>query len=359
MLNSTLLANKKVAAQTNRHGAALGLVTVVVTCTMLWSAAARQVAADTVASEDVRQGLFSACFVDDDRGWAVGDLGRIFHTIDGSATWEIQSAGTKQAFVATACVDANRAWIAGQAGQMARTTDGGKTWTMMDSGTERQLLSIQFSDARNGIAVGDFGTILRTEDGGDSWIKVPVPADTKLPEEMIGIVEPGDIVLYAVAYAGPQHVAIVGEFGVILTSEDGGQTFQPRESGVESTLFGVFLGEDGKGWAVGLEAVMLATTDGGVTWLPQKVPTPPGFSLALYDIAVRGGIGWAIGNSGFLLNSADGGATWSIVDVPPQMGSYWLRGISLLAGGKGYLVGSTGLVLKVDGTNYTSNKSQL
>jgi photosystem II stability/assembly factor-like uncharacterized protein len=358
VLNSTDVANRKVAAQTIGHGGALSLVTAVAFIAF-GGTGIHPVAAETVASADVRQGLFSACFVDDDRGWAVGDLGRIFHTVDGAATWEIQSAGTKQAFVATACVDSNHAWIAGQAGQMARTTDGGKTWTKMESGTERQLLSIQFADARNGIAVGDFGTILRTVDGGDTWTTIPVPADTRLPEDMIGIVEPGDIVLYAVSYADPQHLAVVGEFGVILTSADGGLTFQSRESPVESTLFGVFLGAGGKGWAVGLEAVMLTTMDGGETWVPTKVPTPPGFSLALYDVAISGSTGWAIGNSGFILSSKDGGSTWDIVDVPSQMGSYWFRGISLLPSGKGYLVGSTGLVLSVDGTKYTPNKTQL
>lgn len=358
MLNSTLLANSKVTAQTTGHGVALSLFAAVAFIAF-GGTATRQATAETVASADVRQGLFSACFVDDDRGWAVGDLGRIFHTIDGAATWEIQSAGTKQAFVATACMDANHAWIAGQAGQMARTIDGGKTWTKMDSGTERQLLSIQFADARNGIAVGDFGTILRTTDGGDTWTKIPVPTDTKLPEDMIGIVEPGDIVLYAVSYSDPQHLAIVGEFGVILTSMDGGLTFESKDSGIESTLFGVFLGQGGKGWAVGLEAVMLATNDGGDTWTSAKVPTPPGFSLALYDVAVSGSIGWAIGNSGYLVNSTDGGATWSLVEVPSQMGSYWFRGISLQPGGKGYIVGSTGLVLTLDGTKYTPNKTQL
>ena len=317
------------------------------------------VTAETVPSEQVRQGLFSTCFVNENEGWAVGDLGRIFHTVDGAKTWEIQSAGTKRPFVSVSCIDSNHAWIAGQAGQIAATTDGGKTWTMQKSGTKRQLLSIKFIDGQNGVAVGDFGTIRRTEDGGATWAKVAVPEDTKLPEDMIGIVEPGDIVLYSVSYGDRDHLGIAGEFGVILTSEDGGRTFQSRDSGVESTLFGIFLGEQGKAWTIGLEAVMLASTDGGITWTQQKVPMPPGFSLSLYDVEVRGNVGWMVGNDGFLLNSADGGATWKLVEVPSQMGSYWFREVSLLPNGKGYIVGSTGLVLTLDGTKYVANKQQL
>lgn len=323
------------------------------------AAAAAPSSADTIRSEDIRQGLFSVCFINEKEGWTVGDLGRIFYTTDGGHTWEVQSAGTKRPFVSVACHDSQRAWIAGQAGQIATTNDGGKSWVMQKSGVRRQLLSVKFVDERNGMAVGDFGTILRTEDGGVTWVKIPVPEDTALPEDMIGIVEPGDIVLYSVSYADANRVAVVGEFGVILISEDGGRSFQPRPSMVETTLFGVFMGEQGKAWAVGLEAEMLSSVDGGQTWKRERVPTPPGFSLALYDLEVRGNLGWAVGNSGFMLSSTDGGASWRLVEVPAQMGSYWLREVSLLPDGKGYAVGATGLVLKLEGTKYTPNKKQL
>lgn len=357
MLNSLPLIPRKVVAQTTKPGGALSLF--IAAALILSTAATNRVAADTVESAQIRQGLFSTCFVNEREGWAVGDLGRIFHTTDGAKTWEVQSAGTKRPFVASTCMDANNAWIAGQAGQIARTTDGGKTWTNQESGTDRQILSIQFIDAQNGFAVGDFGTMLRTENGGATWTKIPVPVDTQLPEDMIGIVEPGDIVLYSVSYADAQHIGIVGEFGVILMSQDGGRTFQSRASNVESTLFGVFLGEQGKGWAVGLEAIMLSTSDGGETWKREQIKTPPGFSLALYDVEVRGTLGWAAGNSGYLLNTTDGGTTWNLVDVPPQMGSYWFREVSLLPGSKGFIVGSNGLILTVDGTKFTASKTQL
>jgi photosystem II stability/assembly factor-like uncharacterized protein len=357
VLNPLPSSYSKVVAQTKEPGAALILFVAAALIVAITGAAPAP--AEVVESGQIRQGLFSTCFISEKEGWAVGDLGRIFHTTDGAKTWELQSAGTKRPFVATACTDANHVWIAGQAGQLAHSNDGGKTWINQESGTDRQILSMQFIDAQNGFAVGDFGTMLRTEDGGATWTKIAVPADLQLPEDMIGIVEPGDIVLYAVSYADAQHLTVVGEFGVILVSQDGGRTFESRISNIEFTLFGVFMGEQGKGWAVGLEAVMLSTSDGGATWKHEQVKTPPGFSLALYDIEVRGNIGWAIGNSGYLLNTTDGGTTWNLVDVPPQMGSYWFREVSLLPGGKGYIVGSTGLILTVDGTKFTASKEQL
>jgi len=326
---------------------------------MTCSVAAPAWGGDPVPSAEVRQNLYSSCFADDSTGWAVGDLGRIFYTTDGAETWQVQGAGTKRPFVSVACIDTKRAWIAGQAGQIARTTDGGNTWEMIASGSDRQLLAIAFTNEKEGVAVGDQGTILRTEDGGSTWTAVPVPPETELPEEYFGIVEPSDIVLYSVTWSGPSTVAIAGEFGIILISQDGGRTFAPSASGVETTLFGISFADANRGWAVGMNSMLLITEDGGETWNRQTVKSPPGFSLSLYDLVVRGNLGWAVGNSGFLLLTTDAGATWQLVDVPPQMGSYWFREVSLLPSGKGYVVGATGIVLQLDGKTFKANKDEL
>lgn len=316
-------------------------------------------AGEAIPSESVRQNLYATCFANENVGLAVGDLGRIFHTTDGAKTWEIRNVGNKRPFVAAACIDEKTAFIAGQAGQIAHTTDAGANWKLLNSGVDRQLLDIAFVDARTGIAVGDYGSILRTEDGGATWSKIEVPGDTQLPEEYFGIVDPGDIVLYAASWGSPDTVTLVGEFGVILRSTDGGRSFQSQASGIDKTLFGVFFVDDQRGWAVGMESTMLATSDGGATWSPQAVKSPPGFSLALYDLEVRGNLGWAVGNSGFLLTSTDAGASWNLVDVPPQLGSYWFREVTLLPSGKGFIVGSTGMVLTIDGTKFERNKGQI
>lgn len=317
-------------------------------------------AAETmVSSESVRQNLYSTCFANEKVGWAVGDLGRIFYTQDGAQSWRIENAGTKRPFVSVSCADEKTAWAAGQAGQIAMTKDGGASWQPLTSGTEKQLLSIAFVDRNVGIAVGDYGTIVRTEDGGTTWTKIPVAADLQLPEDYIGVVEPGDIVLYAASWGSPNVVTVVGEFGMVMVSTDGGRTFRAGASGIETTLFGVFMADEQRGWAVGMESALLHTVDGGLTWQKQSVKTPPGFSLALYDVEVRGNLGWAVGNSGFLLHSQDAGVSWNLVEVPSQMGSYWFREVSLLANGKGFIVGGTGLVLELDGGNYKPNKKQL
>src|SRR5262249_6823828 len=163
-------------------------------------------------------------------------------------------------------------------------------------------------------------TLLRTEDGGTTWSKVALPADLKLPADVAEIVDPGDVVLYSVAFADADHAYAVGEFGTILASDDGGATWHQQPSSVETSLFGVSFADPQRGWAVGIEATLLATTDGGATWHKQTVETPKGFLLSLYDVQVRGNYGWAVGNSGFLLSSKDAGATWQLAKVSVQMG---------------------------------------
>ena len=116
------------------------------------------------------------------------------------------------------------------------------------------------------MAVGDFGTMVRTEDGGTTWTKVALPTDIKLPEDVAEVVEPGDVVLYDVDLRRPRPRLGVGEFGVILASADGGSTWHPQTSPVETTLFGVYFADPQRGWAVGIEATLLHTTDGGTTW---------------------------------------------------------------------------------------------
>ena len=325
----------------------------VVSLTCLVASGSAAAAAERVTAAMIRQNLFATCFVNDKEGWAVGDLGRIFHTTDGAKNWERQTIADARSFVSIACPDSQHLWAIGQAGGIVHSSDGGKTWQAQKSGTNRQLLDVAFATTQRGIAIGDFGLLLRTDDGGTTWTKIALPEDIKLPADVAEVVSPGDIVLYGTSFADPDHFWVVGEFGTILASADGGVTWRPQQSPVETTLFGVSFTDQQRGWAVGLESTLLVTTDGGATWGQTKIETPRGFSLALYDIQVRGNYGWAVGNSGLLLNSKDSGATWQVVNVPVQMRGSWLRGVSLLADGRGFVVGARGLVLAADRDSFT------
>lgn len=304
-------------------------------------------AGDPIRIDAVRQSLFGVCYASDTEVWMIGELGRIFHSTDGGATWERQFADTKRPFLALACVAPGQAWIAGKSGVMYRTTDGGATWTAVTTGSNRHVFALAFANARRGHAVGDFGTMVHTEDGGASWTVQGVPPEVELPEMALDMgVEPGDINLYGLSYADADRVWAVGEFGTIMASQNGGRAWTQQRGPFESTLFGVYFADPLHGWAVGLDSVILRTEDGGATWVPLP---PPVRQRSFYDVRVVGRRGWVVGDSGTVLTSTDGGASWRLVELPITLAANWLRSVFFTPAGDGLAVGADGLVLRLAG----------
>jgi photosystem II stability/assembly factor-like uncharacterized protein len=131
--------------------------------------------------------LDDVCFVDPQRGWAVGlldDRDAILATVDGGATWTSQTPGTTTELFGIAASDAAHAWAVGGDGTILATSDGGLTWSARESGTDADLYSVSFADSRRGWALGVKAigdpeapgvrrvrtVILSTSDGGATWI---------------------------------------------------------------------------------------------------------------------------------------------------------------------------------------------
>ena len=307
--------------------------------------------AEPVNLGEVRQNLFASCFPTDREGWMVGELGRIFRTDDGGASWQRQDADTKRPFLAMTCLDAKTAWIAGKEGIVYATRDGGAAWTLVKTGSNRHVFALEFANGQRGHGAGDFGTMVHTEDGGATWTASRVSEDVKLPESALDTgVEPGDVNLYGISYGDADHVWLAGEFGIILASTDGGLTWHQQPTPVESTLFGVHFIDAQRGWAVGVDSVILDTEDGGTTWRLSHAPIA---ARSLYDVFVRGNQGWIVGESGTVLQSGDGGATWKVSPLPIQLAANWIRSVWLSSDARGFAVGSEGLVMRIDGTTIT------
>ncbi len=65
------------------------------------------------------------------------------------------------------------------------------------------------------------------------------------------------------------RLVVVGERGHIATSDDNGKTWQQAEVPTRATINAVFFISPTEGWAVGHDALVLHTTDGGKTWVIQ------------------------------------------------------------------------------------------
>src|SRR5436309_1109809 len=105
----------------------------VLTAGVVFLPAAR--AADLRNFEDAA--LHAVQFVDRHEGWAVGDEGVVWHTIDGGRNWERQPTGTRAALRGLHFLTPYTGWVAGREelphgagslGVLLVTRDGGLKW---------------------------------------------------------------------------------------------------------------------------------------------------------------------------------------------------------------------------------------
>jgi len=84
----------------------------------------------------------------------------------------------------------------------------------------------------------------------------------------IAVSAPARAVLLDITAAGPRLVA-VGERGVVVLSDDGGQTWRQAQVPTSVSLTGVSFSTPTLGWAIGHAGIVLHTEDGGETWTKQ------------------------------------------------------------------------------------------
>ena len=144
---------------------------------------------------------------------------------------------------------------------------------------------------------------------------VPVVAAQELETDPIEVAEPAVMsdlavrsLLLDVERAGDRLV-VVGERGHILTSDDNGATWTQSPVPTRANLTGVDFADDTTGWAVGHDAVILATDDAGASW--SIVYSAPDDEAPLLDVWFADDqTGFAIGAYGTFLETLDGGESW-------------------------------------------------
>lgn len=102
----------------------------------------------------------------------------------------------------------------------------------------------------------------------------------------------------------------VGERGHILLSSDGAD-WQQAQVPVQVTLTAVYFIDEMHGWAVGHDATILSSSDGGVSWqIQQHLPEmeKPLLDVLFFDKNT----GVAVGAYGLFYRTNDGGKHWSI-----------------------------------------------
>jgi photosystem II stability/assembly factor-like uncharacterized protein len=105
-------------------------------------------------------------------------------------------------------------------------------------------------------------------------------------------------------------LVVVGERGHILLSTDGVQ-WQQAQVPVQVTLTAVYFTDEDNGWAVGHDATILSSKDGGLSWqIQQHLPQVEKPLLDVLFLDKDNGI--AIGSYGLFYRTNDGGEHWVI-----------------------------------------------
>jgi photosystem II stability/assembly factor-like uncharacterized protein/tetratricopeptide (TPR) repeat protein len=301
---------------------------------------------DTATADALRNDawLHDVCFVDAQRGWAVGDRGTIWHSEDGGRNWQLQDSGVACTLWSVCFVDADRGWAAGgfshpylhtSSGVVLATRDGGRHWYHDRGGLLPGLKRIGFFDAKHGWAAGDSsalfpGGVFNSRDGGRSW--TPLGGGSA-----VGWTS-GD-------FFDPQTGILAGRNAATAAVRQG-QFEAGRAGGLDlETLRQLRLPAPPYAWLVGDGGAALWTSDLGGHWQepPRGFPRELAAMMDLAALAVRGPQCWMAGSPGSrVLHTPDGGRTWSVFPTPTRLP---LSALTFVDDRHGWAVGALGTIL--------------
>lgn len=225
--------------------------------------------------------LFAVTVIDENNAHIIGDKSTYTRTTDGGKTWktrvlkvasdeaigeDLALAFEDPVLYDVEFLDRNRGYIVGEFGKIYYTEDGGDTFveqqeSLMDDESIVDILDlptlfdIEFVDEQHGIAAGLDGRIAQTSDGGKDW-----SFTSSHVEEFVDPFYSATILPDGTRWA-------VGASGQVVRA-DKGQDFSRGDLGsrVNNWIRRVRFKDDKHGWLVGGFGLIMSTDDGGKTW---------------------------------------------------------------------------------------------
>lgn len=186
--------------------------------------------------------------------------------------------------------EAPRLVAAGERGVIVLSDDAGKHWRQARVPVSVTLTALVFPTPKLGWAVGHGGTVLHTADGGETWVK-----------QLDGIVA-----------AKIADAAAQGSGDAALQR----RTAQLVADGADKPFMAVHFDDSRRGFIVGAYGLIFGTEDGGRTWTSwlDRIDNPKG--LHLNAIASDGEVRYLAGEQGLLLRSDDSGKRFTRLETP-------------------------------------------
>lgn len=211
----------------------------------------------------------------------------------------------------------------GDHGYVVISRDQGKSWTQSPTPTRALLTSVSFPDATHGWAVGHDGVILFTQDGGQTWQRQDDGS-------------PLDTVLLSVLFRDALHGFVIGAYGKFFSTEDGGKHWLPGKPSADEVHYNrISSGGDHALYLAGESGTALISSDTGKKWIRSEVP----YDGSLFGILpLKNGSIVAYGLRGHILRSDDHGQTWAPLNSDVKvliMGGIQLKSGLIVLGGQG------------------------
>ena len=162
----------------------------------------------------------------------------------------------------------------------------------------------------------------------------------------------------------------IGSKGTVLATSDGGNTWVSKSLPTPDVLRDIFFVDENNGWLVcevnvydlktkdQPRAYLMHTVDGGENWRRVDIKGVDVDARLVRAVFSRGGRGWAFGEGGTIFTTRDSGANWTRLQSPTR---HLLLGGIFIDEDRGWLVGAgTTIIQTSDGgdTWYQSRFAQ-
>ncbi len=317
-----------------------------------------------------QQYMRSIDFATPEKGWAIGDGGRIFCTVDKGESWFKQEDGFGGNFLDVDFADDSLAWLVGggyEKNYLMKSTNYGNNWQKETFEFAAKVLSVCALNEEAIWVSGTNGIIYFSPDGGATWL-----------EQISGTALDLNQILFV---SDTKGWAIGGtqDTNVVLFTNNIGMTWTQQKFDSVENLSAIFFINDSTGWISAAEGKTLFTKHSGSRWSGQYV----GFPEDLRDIqfiseshgwtisknmlfrTTNGGSqweriwqnqafifselhfvseneGWIAGNNGSVFHTTDGGLNWQKEETGVTV---LLKGIDFSQNGAGLIVGEEGTIL--------------
>ncbi|MFN4234777.1 MAG: YCF48-related protein [Bacteroidia bacterium] len=263
----------------------------------------------------------SVYFVNDSVGIITLNNGVVYITYNAGTSWNLSNTGLNSPLFGSYYLNGNW-YIVGANGVICISTNNGQTWTPYYTGIFENLYSTYFAAGNNGYAVGTNGTICYYN--GSSWTAQNSNSGNNLNSVTIN----------------GNDVFAVGDNSTILRKQGSG-SWQNLNVNAPTNLRSISFANSNRGYAVGDNGIILITNDGGNTWNV----TLSGVDVHFTSIATNNNdSAWAVSNSGIIYLTNDGGNTWERYSIGSEDD---LNGISYPkannTNNRGYVVGKGGV----------------